>query len=271
MPHTQRKRSETGFYHVVSKGDGGQVIFESNNDRTRYLEELESAAADYGVEVHAYCLMDNHVHLLVRDAKGSLSGFMKQLDENYARYFAWRSGRVGHVFQGRFWSEPIDCDEYFLSAMRYIHMNPEPPGICKARDYPWSSYRAYVGEKSFTTTELGLSLLGGKDRFEAFHEQGASSTRPFKSSALSNHLTHDELVAIAVSTIGRDELNNLRGMAPVSRIPYLQKLRTIGMTCSEITRITGLGRSTVQRALGSFGSFGDSPRAPGDCPQMTHK
>lgn len=251
MPHAQRKRSETGFYHIVSKGDGGQVIFEEREDRFRFLEELETSASEHGIEIHAYCLMSNHVHLLVRDRESMLSEFMKQLNENYARYYARNTGRVGHVFQGRFWSEPVECDEHFLAALRYIHANPEPPGICKAKEYPWSSYRAYVGSKSFVITELALSLLGSVSRFCEFHEESRLSAKPFAGSTLTNHLSYDELSAIAVSIIGRETLNGLRMMTPKCRAPYLLKLHDAGMTRGEIARVTGLGPRSVERTLKS--------------------
>ena len=249
MPHAQRKRSESGFYHAIGKGDGGQVIFENEGDRLRYLKELEKAVDDWNMEVHAYCLMSNHVHLLVHDTKNNLSEFMKQLQENYARYFARRTGRVGHVFQGRFWSEPVDKDEYYLSALRYIHANPEPPAICKAKDYPWSSYGAYIKDESFVETSLALSLLGGETGFEKFHEHGSKFAKPYPSSSLTRHLSPDELANVAIAVLGREQLYAIRTLAPKERISHLRQLRDAGMTIGEIARVTGLGKDSIGRLL----------------------
>ena len=252
MPHTARKRSESTFYHVVTKGDGGQIIFESDADRRRYLEILEKAVGDHDVELHAFCLMDNHVHLLVRDNGKALSAFMKQLDETYAMYFRKLTGRVGHVFQRRYWSEPVETEEHYLAALRYIHANPEPAGICAAKDYKWSSYAAFAGKAkapTFVTTDFALSLLGDARQFAAFQKVGGRSALPFPGSALHRHLTSDELVQIANELLGREALATIRRMKPRERAALLEKLVDAGFTDGEIGRVTGLGKSSIQREL----------------------
>lgn len=264
MPHAKRKKGESGFYHVVTKGDGGQIIFESNANRARYLEMLDVALNENKVKLHAFCLMSNHIHLLVEDREDELGAFMKRLNETYARYFGKMTGRVGHVFQGRYWSEPVEDNARFLAVLRYIHANPEAAGICRVQDYPWSSYQAYVlsgakkgsGEKrgaksaaSFVETELALSLLGGVEAFECFSASGACSARPFQGSKLSKHLTFDELLNVAFRLLGRDVLNSLKAMEPSVRAPYFIQLLQAGFTASEIARVTGIGRESIIRAV----------------------
>ena len=249
MPHVQRIKSGTGFYHAVIKGDGGQIIFESDADRLRFLEELERATRDFGVSVHAYCLMANHVHLLIEDPKDNLSAFMKQLEERYAMYFRKITGRVGHVFRGRFWSEPIDTEERLLATIRYIHANPEPPGMCRASEYRWSSYQAYMGAPSVATTKLILGILGSPEAFASFHENAGSFAKPFPQSKLCRHLSYDELTHIAISLLGRDTLNALKMQKPLMRQPYLELLAAAGFTATQIARITGVGQASINRAL----------------------
>ena len=264
MPHVQRKRGENGFYHVVTKGDGGQVIFENNADRARYLEILDEATTESKVRLYAYCLMGNHTHLLIEDLENELSTFMKELDETYARYFAKTTGRVGHVFQGRFWSEPIDAERHFLAVLRYIHANPEVARICKAQDYPWSSYHLYARNAETSThhgklgayadappveTELALSILGSVEAFERLSESGACFSRPFTGSKLSRHLSPDELANVALNLLGRDAMNEIRTLEPAERVPYLALLKQADFTIGEIARITGIGQSSVSRAL----------------------
>ena len=249
MPRTQRRRSDSGFYHTVIKGDGGQLLFENDRHRSFFLKLLEKSSASYDVAIHAYCLMGNHVHLLVKDKQAALSGFMKTLDETYAEYFAKQTGHVGHVLQGRFWSEPIECDRYYLATLRYIHANPEPAGICAARNYPWSSYQAYTGKESFVATEFALELLGGREAFEIFQSEGGRFARPFGASALRGHLTSDELARVAAGLIGEDVLRTLKCFNPQARYAYVQCLANAGFSESEIVRVTGLGRATVRRAV----------------------
>ena len=251
MTHKARQLGESGFYHVVTKGDGGQIIFENDRDRTMYLELLESCVGEYSVNLHAYCLMSNHVHLLLEDdcEKHHLSPFMKRLDETYAMYFANASGRVGHVFKGRFWSEPINTDEYLISAIRYIHANPEPAKISRAEDYPWSSYQAYCGAPSIVKTDFALELLGGAQAFKSFSANGGSYAKPFATSKLCRHLSPDELTNIALALLGRETLSTIRQLQPKERVPYIEKLSSAGFNEQEIVRVTGLGRQIVRSAL----------------------
>lgn len=254
MPHGERKKSETGFYHVVVKGDGGQILFEGDGDRKRFLEELKRAKADHGIAVHAYCLMSNHVHLLVEDAgegRDGLGPFMKQLCERYAMHFRKRTGRVGHVFQGRYWSEPIGSDEYFLACLRYIHANPEPAGIGPASGYTWSSYSEYAGKPGFgvASTELALGLLGGPSGFESFQENGGAFARAFPKSSLVRHLSYDELLRIAKNVLGEETFARLKEMDPDERAENLRMLAAAGFTESQIARLTGIGRSSIVRSL----------------------
>ena len=254
MTHTARERGESGYYHVVIKGDGGQIIFEDNRDRTCFLKLLALALEAFAVEVHAYCLMDNHVHLLVKDSDGELSAFMKQLNENYAQCFARKTGRVGHVFQGRFWSEPIETESHFLATLRYIHANPEPARICPHEEYIWSSYQTYLGNNRNAVpicTELALTLLGGIQGFVHFGKSGNTLAKPFPGSRLGCHLSSDEQAEVALALLGRDVISNLKAMSPAMRLPHLKALAKAGFTDTEIARITGLGQASVFRALKS--------------------
>ena len=249
MPHTSRKRSESGFYHAIVKGDGEQIIFESDKDRVRFLHATETAVQDFDVRLHAYCLMSNHVHFLVEDPRGNLSPFMKQLNERYAMYFSETTGRIGHVFQRPFWSEPVGSNEYFLSALRYIHNNPEVAGICPASDYRWSSYQAHLTESPLVEVAFTRNLLGGVRRFEEFSAAPCNQVLPFPESKLKCHLSYDELLRIAWSTIGRETLNTLKAIPPQERAPLIRALREAGLSVREIARFSGLGRSSVRAAL----------------------
>ena len=257
MPHTARKLAESGVYHIVTKGDGNQIIFEDSDDRRHYIDLLEAALDSHKVSLNAYCLMSNHVHLLVavqsglevKDGGEELSAFMKRLNESYAMYFQKKSKRVGHVFKGRFWSEAVETDEHFLCAIRYIHANPEPARICKAQEYPWSSYQAYCGKPSFVDTELALYLLGGIDGFKRFSATGGKYAKPFPESKLRKHLAPDEQIQIALIILGRETLAQMRQMKQSERKPLLQKLASAGFTETEIVRITGLGRQAIRSAL----------------------
>lgn len=114
----QRAVSEAEIYHVISRGTGRQLIFECDGDRERYLALLGRAARQRQAVLYAWCLMGNHVHVLVRAPLERLSAMMRELNSSYAIWFNAKSGRVGHLFQGRFKSEPVDSDAYLRQNLR---------------------------------------------------------------------------------------------------------------------------------------------------------
>lgn len=134
------------LYHVTARGDRREDIFEDDQDRQMFLSTLEQAVTQFNWICHAWCLMDNHYHLLVQTPDGNLSKGMRQLNGVYTQASNRRHRRVGHLFQGRFKAILVDSDAYLLELTRYIVLNPVRAGMAKkASDWPWSSYRASVG------------------------------------------------------------------------------------------------------------------------------
>ena len=111
MPRAPRATAESGFYHVILRGNGRQIIFEDDADRRAFLELLVKRAEDAGIHVLAWCLMENHVHLVLEDPTQALSEMMQRLSGGYAQRFNRKSGRVGHVFENRFKSCPIENED----------------------------------------------------------------------------------------------------------------------------------------------------------------
>lgn len=166
------------FYHVMSRGNEKQNIYRSRRDRRKFLEYLESASLRYGANIHCYCLMDNHYHLLLETPHGNLAQIMRHINGAYTVYFNTKHSRVGHLFQGRYRSILVDAEAYCLTLSRYIHLNPVKEGVTsQPANYPWSSYNVYlagqVPEKWLQTGFL-LSLLGedfrSRERYRQFVE-----------------------------------------------------------------------------------------------------
>lgn len=134
------------LYHVTSRGDRREDIFEDDQDRRTFLSTLEQVAAQFNWVCYAWCLMDNHYHLLIQTPDGNLSKGMRQLNGVYTQASNRRYRRVGHLFQGRFKAILVDSDAYLLELSRYVVLNPVRADMAKkAADWPWSSYRASVG------------------------------------------------------------------------------------------------------------------------------
>lgn len=144
MPRTSRKRSETGFYHVILRGNGKQNLFETDKDRAAFMEAARSSFSRDSVTLIAWCLMDNHVHLIIDDPLDRISTAIQRVTSTYAMYFNHTFGHSGHVFEGRYGSVPIIDDEQLLAAVKYVHNNPlKGMGITPDR-YPWCSYSEYA-------------------------------------------------------------------------------------------------------------------------------
>ncbi len=137
------------MYHITSRGNRKEAIYEQDEDRKNFLNILADVCRQYNWMGYAYCLMDNHYHLLIETPDGNLSKGMRQLNGRYTQTFNRRHQRVGHVFQGRYKAILIDKDRYLLELTRYIVLNPVRAGMVRsARDWPWSSYRETIGQKT---------------------------------------------------------------------------------------------------------------------------
>jgi REP element-mobilizing transposase RayT len=164
------------YYHVTSRGNEQKAIFRSQIDREKFLAYLESATVRYGAVIHVWCLMDNHYHLLLETPDGNLSQIMRHLNGAYTTYFNIKRQRAGHLFQGRYKAILVEADRYAAELSRYIHLNPVRAGIVELpEDYPWSSYRGYIGRSAappWLKTELILGYFGGRSEGpqSAYHD-----------------------------------------------------------------------------------------------------
>ncbi len=134
------------FYHVTSRGNERKAVFKSSGDREKFLEYLSTASLRYDARVHAYCLMDNHYHLLLQTPSANLPEIMHHINGAYTTYFNFKRDRAGHLFQGRYKAILVEIDGYAKELSRYVHLNPVRAKIVHApEEYPWSSYRDYIG------------------------------------------------------------------------------------------------------------------------------
>src|SRR3954447_7489890 len=154
-----------GIHHAWNRGNNGAPIFVDDTDRVCLLEELDTCRRRYRWECLSYCLMPNHLHLVVETAEATLSEGMRSLEGRYAQRFNKRHRpKGGHVFQGRFGSALVDSDEYLAHLLRYVSLNPVMAGLCAApEDWRWSSHRYLLGHdgRAVVSRSRLETLLGG--------------------------------------------------------------------------------------------------------------
>ncbi|AFT70043.1 Transposase of ISGbem_B [Alloalcanivorax dieselolei B5] len=176
------------LYHVTSRGNRRDLIYEADEDRHAFLAVLDDVDETFNWVCHAYCLMGNHYHLLIETPDGNLSKGMRHLNGVYTQVFNRHHRRVGHVFQGRYKAILVDREEYLLELARYIVLNPVRAGLVRdALDWPWSSYRATLGYKSKLKTlhaDAVLAVFGGTRRaavrrYERFVSEGRNQPSPW--------------------------------------------------------------------------------------------
>jgi REP element-mobilizing transposase RayT len=168
-------------YHLTSRGNEGRAIFTGDQDREGFLDLLHRVNRRYHWLCHAYCLMENHYHLLIETPEGNLSLGMRQLNGVYTQTFNRRHDRVGHLFQGRYKAVLIQKDSHLVEACRYIVLNPVRAKLVKrAEEWKWSSYRATAGRSQphpcLTTNwivgQLGDTKEGGEREYRRFVQEG---------------------------------------------------------------------------------------------------
>jgi REP element-mobilizing transposase RayT len=156
------------LYHVTVRGDRQERIYEDDQDRERFLEILGEVITRCNWVCHAYCLMNNHFHLVIETPDGNLAKGMRQLNGVFTQASNRKHRRTGHLFQGRYHAVLVDRDEYFLELARYTTLNPVRAGMVKhPGKWPWSSYRAMVGSAKgppWLTTKVILEQFNKRQR-----------------------------------------------------------------------------------------------------------
>lgn len=250
-------RTVTGFYHVCARGAGKQLIFEGDEDRWEFLELMRECCREEGVTVIAWCLMGNHVHLVLADYEDRMSAAMHRLLLTYARRFNKRTGRTGHLFQNRFDRRSLDTDWQVMEAIRSVHADPQEAGVSLIERYPWSSFaeylRMYDGDATigFSDPSTVLELFGSAEGFIDYSLKTPDGSDPvihdMEETEWERHAFADKMA----KRLGAP-LNELKTVAPSRRDGIIFALHDGGYTVREIERYTGISKSTVSRIVRAY-------------------
>ena len=246
MPRHARRKSESGVYHIMLRGINKQVIFEDEEDNFKFLETLKKYKAISGYKIFAYCLMSNHVHLLLKVEKEDIDLIIKRIASSYVYWYNWKYKRNGHLFQDRFKSEPVENDSYFLTVVRYIHQNPLKAGVCKSIDgYNFSSYNEYVKKADLVDTDFCLGIIDKEQFLDFNNEYNEDVCLEIEKDNF--RLTDDEAREIIFKISKCRTITQFQNLNIDKRDKCLKLLRVNGLSIRQISRLTGIGFNVVRK------------------------
>ncbi len=244
MPRSARIISRTGFYHVIIRGVNKENIFIDDEDRRNFLHLLKYYKTELKCRIHAYCLMSNHVHILIEDNNNKLGELMKNITSVYAGEFNKKYNRIGHLFQDRFKSQNIENQNYLLTVIRYINRNPEKAKICKAEKYKWSSYNEIIYGSKIVERDFVLSLYSD-NKFYAINEFKNQITVDYNdvldSAYINDKISDKEATELLEHIIKTKQIPEIK-KENLSEVVYkIQKIKN--MSKEQIFRILGINKN----------------------------
>ncbi len=258
MPRDARVTSSSGIYHVIIRGANKQEIFHDDQDCIRFLRIILKYKKVTGIKVYAWCLMGNHVHLLLKVGHVSISSVMKRIGVSYVWYYNNKYDTVGSLFQDRFKSENVESVRYFLTVTRYIHQNPLKAGIVtRPEEWKWSSCRIYYGGKAgylqgllddyFVLSKFGKEMKSAREQFKTFNED-VNDDRCLDNQ-YRKRLTDREARVHIQNVLESIEIPQVKSLAREERNALLRKVKEIeGVSQRQAARILGVPPSLVYRA-----------------------
>jgi len=261
MARKSREKSATGVYHVMMRGTNKQNIFEETDDYIRFISILRSMV--YPIDdmrkplpsrchFYAYCLMTNHVHLLIRESSEELATVIHRIATAYAHYYNNKYFRCGHLFQDRFKSEPVNDQRYFFTLLRYIHQNPMAAGLSKGiDDFEWSSWKEYensrVSAYGICDVRPVISRMSFDELRELVSDPLPKTTMILDFDSGRTNLSDDEVKDYLIS-FGLKQPTDLQLYSRERRDDILRDAKQFGASIRQLVRLTGISFYIVKEA-----------------------
>ena len=256
MPRTARQKSITGVYHIILRGTNRGEVFHDDEDKDKFLKIIYKYKKIIKFKVYGWCLMDNHVHLLMEEGQEPLSKIMKRIGVSFVSYYHAKYNTTGHLFQDRYKSENVETTEYLMTVIRYIHQNPVKSGlIIHACDWKWSSCEGYYTNRIYPYSLLDRSLILGL--FSSDYETSIKGFKEFNEAQNQDKCLDDTVRKKLTDEEARMEINKLLSGVNIAQIKsfkadkrdeFIKRIKGIGgVSQRQIARITGLSQSLISR------------------------
>jgi putative transposase len=243
-----RAKSESGIYHIMLRGINGQQIFEDEEDNQKFLEVLQDFKSISYYKIYAYCLMGNHLHLLLKVGIEDLETIFKRIGGRYVYWYNNKYLRRGHLFQDRYKSEPVEDDAYFLVVLRYIHQNPVHAGLSKTcGDYRHSSYHEYLKfhKNQLTDVEFGLGMISFEQFIKLNNQQNDDKCLDIDINSF--RLKDEEAKKIIYRVSNCKNTVEFQRLELKQRDQFIKELKEECMSYRQISRLTGLNFGIVRK------------------------
>ncbi len=232
---------------MILRGINKQRLFEDEEDYEKFLDVLEDYKIICGFELYAYCLMSNHVHLLLKTGTEPLEQIFRRIGARFVCWYNVKYQRAGHLFQDRYKSEPVEDDAYFLTVVRYIHQNPVKAGLCATpADYPYSSFPRYFDEKSIVDRGFMLELIG-KEEFLRYNNAQNEDHCLEISETTTRRMTEEDAERTTRRLSHCNNAAEFQALPVKERDSCLKRMLKSGVSIRQASRITGISLGIVRK------------------------
>ena len=252
MPRSARIHSESGIYHVMLRGINQQQIFLTPQDHRKFLQVLKECKSISGFKLLAYCLMGNHVHLLIKEGSEELGQIFRRIAGRFVYWYNTKYQRVGHLFQDRFKSEAVENQRYLFTVIRYIHQNPLKAGLCtRLEDYPYSSYQEYLHGQYLVDMDYVTQYIA-REAIMTYSKEAMTEECLDMAAAAAHRMTDEETMELIRNISGCRNISDFHRLPQVRREICILKLKEHGISARQISRLTGVSYYAVQSIRGQF-------------------
>ena len=244
MARQARRKSSTGLYHVMMRGADRRILFADDQDNLGFLLCLKRAKKASGFKLYAYCLMGNHVHLLMKEEEEPLEIVIKRLGVSYVYHYNEKYDLLGHLFQDRYRSEPVETTAYFLDVLRYICQNPVKAGLSRnPMEYRWLGCAGVKDEFALTDDISYYTDLSGNELLTFVN---GNCEEDHLEESYRRRMTDRDAISKLCKVCECEHVQEIEGWPKQRRDEAIKKALKAGLSIRQISRLTGISKAVIE-------------------------